>query len=231
MIIWIVVGSFILWGGYSVTALKKEGRYAGEAFGKPVTFQQYNQFFRATQIFMPTEKPIEDQELLRNYAWQNIIYAREAAQNGVKVTDEEVRSEIATILKQQGLINPTPEQYKIWLTRSLHISPREFEEGLREFIRIQKLLRGKISSFTPAGADKLTDPKAKEEAMAKQKAAFMEWTTEVNKRADLKDYLALAKSQEEGPAETVQETSPLPAPVSAADSNITTKKKPAAPAK
>ena len=80
VIIWIVVGSFILWGGYSVSALKKEGRFAGEAFGKAVTFQEYNQFYRATQLFMPAEKPIEDPELLREYTWQNIIYAREAKQ-------------------------------------------------------------------------------------------------------------------------------------------------------
>ncbi len=118
---------------------------------------------------MPSEKPLEDPELLRKYTWQNIIYSHEAKQSGIKITDEDVRNELANILKQQGLISPTPEQYKIWLTRSLHISPREFEEGLREFMRIQKLLRVKIASFAPAGIDKLTDPKAKEEAAAKQK--------------------------------------------------------------
>jgi len=205
VIIWIVVGSFILWGGYSVSALKKEGRYAGEAFGKSVTFQEYNQFFRATQLFMPSEKPIEDTKLLRDYTWQNIIYSREAKQKGIEVKDEEVRGEIANILKQQGLANATTEQYRMWLTQSVHISPREFEEGLREFIRIQKLLRGQIASFVPAGADKLTDPKAKEEAETKQKIAFMTWTNDINKRAALKDYLAASQATEEIP-ETVEKT-------------------------
>jgi hypothetical protein len=212
IVIWVVVGSFILWGGYSVSALKKEGRYAGEAFGKSVTFQEYNQFYRATQLFMPAEKPVEDQELLRDYTWQNIIFSREAKRKGVKITDEEVRGEIARILKQQGLVSPTAEQYKIWLTRTLHLSPREFEEGLREFIRIQKLLRLQIASFVPAGIEKLTDPKAKEEAAAKQRADFMAWTDDVNKRAALKDYLALssAQTQEEAP-ENLEEAAP-PAP-------------------
>lgn len=197
VVIWFVVGSFILWGGYSVSALKKEGRFAGEAFGKSVSFQEYNQFFRATQLFMPSEKPVEDPKLLRDYTWQNIIYAREAKLKGIKITDEEVRGEISNILKQQGLVSPTEEQYKMWLTRSLHLSPREFEEGLREFIRIQKLLRVQIARFVPAGADKLTDPKAKEEATTKQKTDFMIWTNEVNKRAALKDYLAPEPQQEE----------------------------------
>ena len=222
-IIWIVVGSFILWGGYSVSALKKEGRYAGEAFGKPVTFQQYNQFYNATRLFMPSESPLDDADLLRHYTWQNIIYAREAKRNGIQVTDGDVQNEIASILRQQGLTNPTPQQYKIWLTRSLNMSPRDFEEGLREFMRIQKLLRSKIASFAPEGADELTDEKAKEEAAEKQRIAFMTWTEDVNKRAAFKDYLSLPQAREESPENLGEiesaETSPGIEPETATDAN------------
>ncbi len=222
VIIWIVVGSFILWGGYSVSALKKEGRYAGEAFGKPVTFQEFNQFHRATQLFMPSEKPLEDQELLRHYTWQNIIYSREAKRNGVKITDEDVQNEIASILRQQGVTNPTPQQYKIWLTRSLNMSPRDFEEGLREFMRIQKLLRTKIASFAPEGFDQLMDEKAKEEVAEKQKIAFMAWTNDVNKRAALKDYLALPQA----PVEASEDAEALvpAAPASASETSAAAEK-------
>ena len=156
---------------------------------------------------MPSEKPVEDPKLLRDYTWQNIIYSREAKLKGIRITDEEVRGEIANILKQQGLVNPTAEQYRIWLTRSLHLSPREFEEGLREFMRIQKLLRVQIARFVPTGADKLTGPKAKEEATTKQKMDFMVWTNEVNKRANLKDYLPQEPQQEE-PSPSRQKTNP-----------------------
>jgi hypothetical protein len=223
VIIWIVVGSFILWGGYSVSALKKEGRYAGEAFGSSVTFQEYNQFYRATQLFMPSEKPVDDPDLLRDYTWQNIIYAREAKREGVKIADEEVRGEIANILKQQGLISPTAEQYRMWLSRSLQMSPRDFEEGLREFIRIQKLLRKQIATFVPAGADKLTDAKAKEEAAMKQKMAFMSWTSDVNKRAALKDYLARPPAEEDAP-ETVKTPATAAQPAAATKSAPAVKK-------
>jgi len=223
--IWFLVAAFLIGSGVSLSGMKKEGRFAGEAFGKSVTFQEYNQFYRATQLFMPSEKPVEDPELLRDYTWQNIIYSREAKRKGVKITDEEVRGEIAKILTQQGLVNPTSEQYKIWLTRTLHLSPREFEEGLREFIRIQKLLRLQIASFVPAGADKLTDPKAQEEAAEKQKMAFMTWTNDVNKRADLKDYLALPKSSMEEPSETVEEPSPTSAPIPVSGSKTSAAKK------
>ena len=209
-----MVALALLFGAGSIVDLvtsKKSGRFAGETFGKSVTFQEYNQFYRATQLFMPSEKPLDDPELLRNYTWQNIVYSREAKRRGVNITDEEVRGEIAKILKQQGLVRPTAEQYKIWLTRTLHLSPHEFEEGLREFIRIQKLLRLQIASFVPAGVDKLTDPKAKEEVAAKQRMDFMAWTNDVNKRAALKDYLALSSPQEEAP-ENVEAVAPTARP-------------------
>ncbi len=223
IIIWItVIALALLFGAGSIADLvtgKKSGRFAGEVFGKSVTFQEYNQFSRATQLFMPSEKPLDDPELLRDYTWQNIIYSHEAKREGVKITDEEVRGEISNILHQQGLVRPTAEQYKIWLTRTLHLSPREFEEGLREFMRIQKLLRSQIMNFVPAGTDKLTDPKAKEAAAEKQKINFMAWTNNVNKRAALKDYLALPQAQEEA-AEGVGETLPPAKPAPAQPASV-----------
>ncbi len=203
IIIWITVAALaLLFGAGSIADLvnnKKSGRFAGEAFGKSVTFQEYNQFYRATQLFMPSEKPVNDPELLRNYTWQNIIYAREAKRNGIKISDEEVRGEISKILKQQGLVSPTSEQYKIWLTGTLHLSPREFEEGLREFLRIQKLLRLQIASFVATGDKKSTDPKAQEAAAEKQKMAFLAWSDDVNQRAGLTDYLALPEAPQGEP--------------------------------
>ncbi len=216
IIVWVTVAALaLLFGAGSIADLvggKKNGRYAGEVFGKTVTFQDYNRFYRATQLFMPSDKPVDDPDLLRQYTWQNIIYSREAKRNGINVSDQEVRGEISKILEQQGLANPTNEQYKIWLTRSLHLSPPEFEEGLREFIRIQKLIRVKISGFAPKGIEKITDAKEKGLADEKQKSAFMTWSGEVNKRAAFKDYLALPTPEEETPApESVERLGTTPA--------------------
>lgn len=195
IIVWFAAIAFVLCGGYSISSMKKEGRFAGEVFGKTVTFQEYNKFYRATQLFMPSKEPIKDSDLLRNYTWQNIIYAREAKREGIKVSDQEVRADITNILKEQGLINPTPEQYKIWLTRALQMSPRDFEEGLREFIRIQKLLRTKVPAAAPSDTDKATT----EEAAKKERQAFIQWTNELNQKAAFKDYLAIQQGSEEIP--------------------------------
>ncbi len=213
VIVWVAAISFILCGGYSITTLKKEGRFAGEVFGKTVTFQEYNRFYRATQLFMPSEKPIEDPDLLRNYTWQNIIYAKESKREGVKVNDQDVRAEISSILKQQGLIDPTPQQYQIWLTRALRMTPREFEEGLREFIRIQKLLRQKIASLGSSEALKSEDAAIREKALQDQKDLFIQWTSELNERARLKDYLSLPEPSETTPDTPLPTSEPAPEPV------------------
>lgn len=215
IIVWFAAITFALCGGYSISAMKKEGRFAGEVFGKTVTFQEYNRFYRATQLFMPSKEPIKDPDLLRNYTWQNIVYAREAKREGINVTDQEVRNDINNILSQQGLLNPTPEQYKIWLTRVLQMSPREFEEGLREFIRIQKLLKGKVGGVTAEEIEKIKDEKEKAEALKKQQesqAAFMKWTNEINQKAAFKDYLAIAEAQQSdsGPSDSTQSAPEAP---------------------
>lgn len=195
IIVWIAAIAFIICGGYSISSLKKEGRFAGEVFGKAVTFQEYNKFYRATQLFMPSKEPTKDPDLLRNYTWQNIIYAKEAKREGINVTDQEVRTNIANILQQQGLLNPTPQQYKVWLARTLQMSPRDFEEGLREFIRIQKLLQKKIPAPTKEPGKEKVEPT--EEAIKKQRQSFITWTNEVNKKAAFKDYLAIQQFSSE----------------------------------
>ena len=140
---------------------------------------------------MPSEQPLDDAELVRAYTWQNIIFSREAKREGIKVTDHEVREEINRILLQQGINNPTQEQYRIWLARTLQISPKDFEEGLREIMRIQKLIQKKISGFSLPANIQDASPGDKEAAIIAQRESFIAWTDEVNRRARISDYLAL----------------------------------------
>ncbi|MGI6241869.1 MAG: SurA N-terminal domain-containing protein [Candidatus Omnitrophota bacterium] len=224
IIIWItIVALVLLFGAGSIVDIvhsDKSGRYAGEAFGKPVTFQEFNKFFRATELFMPVgdRSTLNDPDLLRSFTWQNIVYAREARNVGITVSDGEVREQITKIMAQQGLSNPTPEQYRVWLTRNLQINPREFEEGLREFMKIQKLLGQQLSDLpTDQPVEEETEKNAEtpkptdEETLQKRQMAFMIWTHELNQKADVKDYLALPEEtpESEVPATSPDETHPV----------------------
>jgi hypothetical protein len=141
LIIWIVVASFVLWGAFSVgMQFEKKGRFAGEVFGKGVTFQEYNAFYQAAQIFSFAEDRSEDPDVIRHKTWQNLIYSREARREKIEVSDDEVRGELQRLLKAHGMENATPEMYRRWLKGALRLEPRQFESQLREVIRVQKLI-------------------------------------------------------------------------------------------
>ncbi|MSR77236.1 MAG: hypothetical protein EXS63_03270 [Candidatus Omnitrophica bacterium] len=142
-IIWLVIITFMLWGGYAVsTQFQKQGRIAGEIFGKEITYQEFNTFYRSNQIFsFAGKKPPEDSSVLNLQTWQSLIYAYEARNQKVKITDDEVREEIMRLLKDQKIENPSPQFYERWLLSSFGFRPNEFEKQLRELLSIQKLVR------------------------------------------------------------------------------------------
>lgn len=141
IIVWSVIIAFVLWGGYSLgVSLSQSGKNAGEIFGKGVSFTDFDRFYRASQIFSFNGKSVQDPELLKQQTWQSIIYSREAKRLNVPVSDQEVHNEIARLLKTQGIENATPELYKAWLSRTLREAPKDFEEQIRELLRIQKLV-------------------------------------------------------------------------------------------
>lgn len=147
-IIWTVILSFGLWGAYSVgTQFQKEGRVAGEVFGKNVSFQEYSRFFRAAQIFSFSGKNAGDPERIKQQAWQNLILSREAKRRKVEVTDEEVRGQIYKLLEAQKIENPGPEIYRRWLAATVRETPQDFESQIREMLRAQKLVQRAAESW------------------------------------------------------------------------------------
>lgn len=137
-IIWTVIIAFILWGGFSVgTQFKKEGRFAGRVFGKDISFQEFDRFYKAVQIFTFAEQPVESADIVRQTAWQSLIYSRAAKNRGIEVTDEEVRERLVELLNRHQI---SPSAYPMWVERSLHVTTNEFENQIREILRIQKLM-------------------------------------------------------------------------------------------
>jgi hypothetical protein len=218
MIIWTVIVSFALWGAYSVgTGFQKEGRLAGEVFGKGVSFQEFNRFYRASQIFSFTGKPVQDPGLIKQQTWQSILYSREAKQRGIQVTDDEVRTEVERILHGQGIEPITPEIYQRWLRSTVQESAKDFEQEVRELLRIQKLLLqvhnqpmnspsredalkkflGESKGLTEKDFNKEMEEKyTKELTEEKQYEQFIEWNLKLSERAHLKDYLPRSENGE-----------------------------------
>lgn len=142
-IVWIVVISFVLWGGYAVSSqFEKRGRYAGEVFGKAVSFQEFDIYYRSVQLFsLGGSKTPDDPEVIRQQAWQSLILSTAAKRQKINVTDDEVRAEIFRLMAIQKIDNPTEAIYQRWLQATVRETPKVFEQQIRELLRTQKLVQ------------------------------------------------------------------------------------------
>ena len=223
VIIWTVILCFALWGGFSVgVSFKKEGRLAGEVFGKGVSFQEFDGFYRASQIFSFSDEPLDDPEAIKQHAWQSVIFSREALRRKIRVTDEEVRDEIKRLLAAQKIENPTPEEYRRWLSATLRETPQEFEGQVREILRIKKLIRSVDSepveppteeearkkfleeNRTPPAEKKfegeMKDKYLKELTDLKKRMRFLKWSLDLLESARLKDYMPRSETAASPPS-------------------------------
>lgn len=215
-VIWSVVVCFALWGGFSVgTQFQKKGRIAGEAFGREISFQEFNRFYRSSQIFSFGDKPgNQDPNVLRQQAWHNILFSKEAKRRKIEVTDDEVRAEVLRLLARAKIENPSPEVYRRWLDQTTRESPGEFESQVRELLRVQKLIREVnakedipkaaleemarqrfVEEKHPAGetlTDTLKTEYIQEIQSKKNYEKFLAWSMELIQKARLKDYMPQA---------------------------------------
>lgn len=142
-IVWIVVVSFIAWGAYAVSLQFEESqRSPGRIFGKEVSFREYQLAERTVNIFTPqsTDENPPTPETVEARVWEFLILSHEAKRRKIEVSDEEVRQEISLVLVRQagGLL--TGEAYPRWVRSVFHEEPHEFEQEVREHLRIRKLL-------------------------------------------------------------------------------------------
>lgn len=184
IVIWTVVFAFILWGAFTVsTQWNQQDRLAGEVFGREVPFQEFNRFYRAAQIFSPSGRKYEDEEVVKQQAWQDLIYSREAKRQKIDVADDEVRNEILRLLKDQKLENPAPDVYERWVRQTLGESPQEFEGQVRELLRIQKMMR----QLREAAVDPPREEEAREKFVFEQNKISAEFIS-FEKEDEAKDF-------------------------------------------
>ncbi len=161
LVIWGIIVAFCLWGAFSVGVQIKQGGHqaAGRVFGKTVSYQEFDRMERATRLFSLTGARIEDAELLRQQTWQNIIFAHESRQRKLKVSDDDVREELKRLLAAYQIPANAPGVYANWVRSISASTPRDFEEMVREMLRVQKLLQNVRRELeeTPSRNDILTE--------------------------------------------------------------------------
>lgn len=154
LIIWIVVISFVAWGGGAmISSGDFLSPYAGEVFGKKIKLRDFEKQKKLLKLLLPIEYSNLPDNVLNLETFRQIALTTRAKQKGIKVSDAEVRQTVEQML---GNINSSDfNQYKRWTKSVLGENPRDFEETLRNALLAQKYSRQLLSE---AGVHLIEDP-------------------------------------------------------------------------
>jgi peptidyl-prolyl cis-trans isomerase D len=148
VILWILAGSIILAFGVLGEAylLNDAGtkNYAGKIFGKKISRENFAQNYRMTEITFTLQygqdfAKIRDFLNLPGQTWDRIILLHEANRQKIQATDEEVINLIQSynFFQRDGRFDRS--LYEDVCRYIFKIQPRDYEEGLRDNIKIKKL--------------------------------------------------------------------------------------------
>lgn len=177
--IWMIVLSFVIWGGSSFTSLREEtSAYAGKVWGERISYKEFMTTGRFYELLFQAHRPDEtapgveppSPEELHGLTWQMIILSREAKRMGLQVSDQEVAQEIQRQFSTLEGFNVN--FYQRWVRDSFRGRPRDFEEVVRKYLAGQKV-REKV--LAPIAEDK-------------REAQWLGWISSLMTTARFEDY-------------------------------------------
>lgn len=120
----------------------------GEAFGAPVTKEEFLYYYKTASIFTRSgdkekkEGERSDEER-RQEAWQNLIFNQEAKSLGINVDKEELQEQIKRLVAEKDVQYGT-EKYAVWVSSTFGEDVKTFEQRIGDLIRINKLMKLKM---------------------------------------------------------------------------------------
>jgi len=149
-----IIAALFLWTGLSFSQPSdnppfNQDNIVGQAFGKPVTIEEFLYYYKTASIFTRSgdkekkEGERSDEER-RQEAWQNLIFAKEAKSLGIKVDKEELESEIKRLLSEKD-VEYGGEKYKLWVRLNFNEDAKAFEGRIEDLLRINKLTQMKMN--------------------------------------------------------------------------------------
>ena len=150
-IIWVIVFSFVAWGVGTLSLSKESalpyiGLVGNEKISQKEFLTTFHYYDLLTHLEYKTEKAPLSFEELRALTWQTIVLSRLAKQEGVSVSDEEVRTEVEQTFSPNGQFDDA--LYKNWIQNSFKGRARDFEEVIRKQLLVRKL-RDKVLQGVP----------------------------------------------------------------------------------
>ncbi len=154
----LILPAFVLWGSGSMSRSRGKGpTYVGMVAGKKISFEDLLEsmtairsqlvlnYFGQTQIL---DTFLTNRPLIAKLAWDRIIMLREAKRQKIKISDRDVIAYVRShpIFIRNGSFDSRVYNYA--LRYSMGLTPRTFEEVVREnlaIMRLQDMLTKEIS--------------------------------------------------------------------------------------
>lgn len=162
-VLWVVLGIIIISFGFGFGMSQFSGSdqtksSAGKIFGKNVTFTDFQAYARAARIQAILMTGNEYEKMLplidmENETWTRIMLVKEAERRGVKASNNEVVSFIRTMPAFQRDGQFDKKLYNNILNHVFRSSARDFEESIRDQIRITKLLQSSVGKTVISDED------------------------------------------------------------------------------
>jgi len=164
----IIIPAFILWGAGSISKDRTGNKYVGEIEGKKITFKRFGEAIMSVRLGLflnyynqpqALDKLQKDEGLLARLAWENLIIKSKATKQNIKVSDREVVNFVTNhpMFVRDGRFDK--KLYDYILKNAMGITPRSFEEKIRDFLIIAKCKNDIIEDVTVTDEEVLSSYK------------------------------------------------------------------------
>ena len=154
-----ILPAFLFWGVFVSSKDSNPSASLGLIDKQKITLQQYLASYKAVQHELAlrygrSAKDLSSLVNLKGEAWDRLLLLHYAKKEKLRVSDAEVVEWLASqpIFFHRGEFNTN--FYKLYVQDYLHISTREFEEEIRDFLTIDKI-REKLASSVSFKEDKI----------------------------------------------------------------------------
>ncbi len=159
----IIIPAFVVWGSSSVINKNKTPNYAGRIFGQEVSFDEFSRAHLAWETQVKLQYGDKAREAMKTYfdpiqaTWDRLIVLHETKQRNFKVSDDDIVNAITHMPFLEKGNRFDPQAYELFIKYSLGVTPRAFEEQLRENLAMARLFQDITKNVI------LTDPEIKKE--------------------------------------------------------------------
>lgn len=113
----------------------------GQIFGEQITEGEFNYYLGTSSMFSRSGKSdIErDEDMVRQDAWVNMIYLREAKKLGLEVSKEDLKKELIRLMDEKNIEYGT-DAYYLWVTKVLKEDVNAFEKRIESLLLVNKFM-------------------------------------------------------------------------------------------